>query len=373
MRRARVRAALSSVWLVILGCGAADPASEPCVPRVARAAPLSLGVAHVAGDYHPLPGTPFVEAGARDAALLGARTLKLYLTPDYREKYPGDWPTVASLADLAQTPQLRAIFDGPFDTFVLTTYSFSLGVGDPWRSSDEPGLYAAEADEFEALARHLLQTYAGTGKRFVLQNWEGDWALRAGLAADTTPPPERAARMARWLDARQAGIGRARRAVHAEGVDVVHAIELNLAVAGAGGEVLRDVLPTTCVESVSYSAWDALAVDVGAPVEAQRTQLRAQLRAAVERVRAVVGDEVELALGEIGFAEAEHPAGQVPALLDATVTTAAELGVARAIYWQVYDNECTAAGCRGLWLVRPDGSWSEAAWAMTALLKSARP
>lgn len=372
-----MRAILPLLCVGALGCGA-DPAADDTCRRVSARTPqaLELGVAHVAGDYHPSPTVPFLAAGANDAAFLGARTLKVYLTPEYRTKYPGDWAQVASLAELAQTPQFRALFEGPFDTFVVTAYSFALGVGDPWRTSDEPGLYAAEADELEVLARHLLVTYAGTHKRFVLQTWEGDWALRAGLAADEPTPPARVQRMTRWLDARQRGVARARAAVSAEGVEVLNALELNLVQGPAAGDVLTQVVPQACADAVSYSAWDALAVRHDAPLDEKLATVRRQLREAVSRVRAALPEGVELSLGEFGFAEAEHPQGHVPALIDATIDTARELGVSRAVYWQLYDNECTAAGCRGLWLVRPDGSWSEAAWAITARLKSpaaARP
>ena len=53
----------------------------------------------------------------------------------------------------------------------------------------------------------------GTGKTFVLQNWEGDWMLR-GIGKPWNPPDsdwrERCEQMKRWITAKQAGVNRAR-------------------------------------------------------------------------------------------------------------------------------------------------------------------
>lgn len=350
------------VAVVELGCGVEAP--TPCQRAPSQRQALEVGVAHVAGDYHPGDGV-FLLSGAADAQRLGTRTLKVYLTPEYATKYPApDWADVRSLAALAETPQYRALFSQPFDTFVLTTYSFSLGVGDPWRSSDDAALYEAERAELEALTETLLRSWAGSGKTFVLQNWEGDWALLGGQPRTTRVPAERSQRMRRWLEARQAGVAAARARVKVSGVEVRHAAELNLVVDADGSRVVDEVLPGLCVDEVSYSAWDALWVDISKPLADQRASLRASLTKAVDRIRAAAGPDVDVSLGEVGFAENEHPAAQTPALWRETLETSRALGLRRAIYWQVYDNECEGSACRGLWLVRPDGSFSDVASAM---------
>lgn len=352
-----MRTVLALFALISFGCGVADP--QVCERVSANKQALEVGVAHVAGDYQPPTSTlPFLEAGASDVRRLGLSTIKAYLTPDYRTKYPQtDWPDVKSLVELAQTQQLRAVIDG-FDTVILTTYSFSNGVGDPWRTRDDDTLYENETAEFQALTEHLLRTYAGTGKTFILQNWEGDWALHAETPLDREVDPARIARMRRWLEARQRGVANARALIASHGVEVRHAAEVNLTVTPAASTVVDDVLPGLCVDAVSYSAWDALALDVSKPLADQRATLKATLTRAIARIRAAAGD-VSVYLGEVGFAENEHPAGHAAALLEETVRTSAELQLTHAIYWQVYDNECDGSACRGLWLVRPDGAWSE--------------
>jgi hypothetical protein len=136
--------------------------------------------------------------------------------------------------------------------------------------------------------------------------------------------------------------------------------------------VLTEVLPGACVEAVSYSAWEALAVDTAKPLDTQAARVSQQLEEAVRRIREAVGSSVDVMLGEVGFAENEHPRGQSAALLQETLDTARRLALSRAIYWQVYDNECTSAGCRGLWLVRADGTASEVAPVLSAVPETVR-
>lgn len=355
------RLSLLLTALTSLGCGFEPVTEGPATCGSKRAnQPLQLGVAHAAGDYQPPSTLPFLASGANDASQLGLRTFKAYLSPDYRTKYPQPgWSDVRSLRELAETPQFRELFNGPFETFVLTAYTFSNGTGDLWRTSDDATLFDDERDEIEALAEFLLRTYAGTGKTFVLQNWEGDWALLNGEAAGSQVDAARVKRMHRWLEARQQGVTNARSKASADKVTVLHAAEVNLVLEHSGSRVLDDVLPGLCLDSVSYSAWEALALDVSLPLSTQREQLRHSLTKAIERIRSIVGD-VDVSLGELGFAENEHPR-HTEALLDEALVTSANLGLSRAIYWQVYDNECDVGACRGLWLVRPDGSWSDAA------------
>src|SRR5207248_1970056 len=140
--------------------------------------------------------------------------LKLWLN-DRSYPWNSRWPTdIKSLADLAQTRYYKTVFAKPFTTIILVAYArgreehyFIHGV------SDEQA--ADETRQFYDLTRHLLTAYRGSGKTFVLQHWEGDWAIRddhAGHIYDAkyTPPQESIDGMIRWLNARQAGIKRAR-------------------------------------------------------------------------------------------------------------------------------------------------------------------
>ncbi len=318
-------------------------------------------MAHVAGTYavrHDQTES-FLLSGALRAKELGSRTLKLFLTPEYKTKYPQPWPDgISSLAQLADSAAFREVFEQPFDTFVLTTYSFSMGTGDPWRDRQVTGLIDAEGRELDELVTLLSTRYAGTGKTFVLQTWEGDWALFGKADPSTVVPADRADRMAAWLSARHTAIATAREREARAGVTIANAVEVNRVLDHESGlRVTTDVLPNTCADVISYSAWEALDVQVEV--------LETKLTRALELIRAHAPAGSALMLGELGFAENEVT--PTAALVERTLSVAAKNDVRGAVYWQIFDNECTAAnGCRGFWVLRPDGSLSAAGQTLAA-------
>ena len=101
---------------------------------------------------------------------------------------------------------------------------------------------ARRALELAAAGGHNLLMIGppGTGKTFVLQHWEGDWAIRGNYKPEETPTPQAIEGMAAWLNARQDGVDAARKAVEAKNVHVYHAgtqlIEEELV---TSGELLR--------------------------------------------------------------------------------------------------------------------------------------
>jgi len=259
----------------------------------------------------------------------------------------------------------------PVDTFVLTTYSFSMGIGDPWREESNKARLAAVTAEVEELAIYLLENYAGSGKTFVLQNWEGDWALLGSYDLDTKIPEGRAERMAAWFNARQRGVANARRRIKHDGVRVVHAIEVNRVLddTSIARRVVSDVLPISCADAVSYSAWEALQV---APISTQSMMaaMHERLERAVNTIRNQVSEGVPVYVGEFGFAENLLPENiDTGSLVESVTDSLRDLGVGPAVYWQIFDNECDGLDCMGLWVSRPDGSRS-AAGDMLATLAS---
>lgn len=263
---------------LLASCGGAPELYEEVPPWGSA----GWGVAHVAGSYRvPLAAAEevsFVEEGARWAHELGASTLKLYLTPDYAQKYPGAWPQgIDSLRALAASEPMRRAMALPFSTIVLTTYSFAAGTDDGWRHGLSPQREEAIQREWSELVVYLLETYAGSGRRFILQNWEGDWSLRGGVRATVS---DRAAHnMVRWISARQAGVERGRALAPAEGVEVWHALEVNRLFDDASGRnVTNLVLPRVEVDAVSYSTWESL--ERAAAAGWSRTRFAEELRLA---------------------------------------------------------------------------------------------
>jgi hypothetical protein len=315
-----------------------------------------VGVAHVAGKYH-LTDADFLNEGADVLHEMGCRVIKVWLA-DVAAKYPfnSTWPVMRSLVDVARSAYFRKLFDHPFDTFVLEALWGR--TDDYWRGGMSPAQVDAERNGMRDLAAHLIETYRDTGKTFVLQNWEGDWALRGG-SPTTDPSPGAVRGMIDWLNARQDGVDIARdRAKGVAGVTVLHAAEVNLVEramrADGGVTVTNDVLPHTRCDLYSYSAYDV------------PTHEPARFRAALDYLASKApGGKSKIYVGEYGAPENEVGGSDEQGRRVRSATqTALDWGARYAIYWQLYCNEPRRKfdgrpkndDLKGFWLIRPDES-----------------
>ncbi|HOA73340.1 MAG TPA: hypothetical protein PL151_14120 [Phycisphaerae bacterium] len=343
----------------------AQPPSKPLADR--------LGCTHVNGKYN-FTDQDFLNEGADRIRELGMRTIKLYLH-DPRGHYPfnSDWPKkFNSLVEMASHPYYREVFNKPFRTYILTAFSISReDAMDRWRDGYTDEEYAEDVRQFEELATHLIRTYKGKNKTFILQNWEGDWALRGNF--DRKPeadPTENAARqMVRWINARQEGVERARVQAGRSDVKVYHACEVNLVTVAMEGRrtVTNDVLPYARCDLYSYSAYDVIGAAADDPAKGSLA-----LREALDYLASKAPDSEafgakNIYIGEFGWpsvvSEQDPHASPEKSLnvIRTTVETALDWGCPYIVYWQLYDNESrvkerpTNDQVRGFYLIKPDG------------------
>jgi hypothetical protein len=347
-----------------------------------------VGSAHVAGAYSFGPGD-FLNEGAERVLETGMRVIKVYLLrPQVFYPVRSAWPPqFSSMVETAEHPHFRDLFAKPFHTYVLTAYS-TVGEDEHYfRRGVTNEEYAAERAQFEELARHLLTAYRGTGKTFVLSNWEGDWALRGTFCAhpDCDPAEPAISGMTRWFNARQEGVDRARRAIAGSDVRVYHACEVNLVVAAMYGQrtVTNDVLPRTRCDLYSYSAYDAIATASDDP---ELGWSRSFFRMALDYLQRKAPDSAafgarNVMIGEFGWPEvasAQDPDASSEKSLRVirmTVEEGLDWGCPYLLYWQVYDNEARVRppgndDVRGFYLVRPDGSSAAARQYFQRLLET---
>jgi len=352
-----------------------------------------LGVTHVHGQY-ALTEKPFMIEGAEAVQTLGAKVIKLWFYPIYADLYPwhSQWPKdIPDLESLAKTPYYEAVFMMPFHTYVLETAEFGMK-----KNFWQKGLSEADRQKVHqqilSLTRHLLTRYRGTGKTFVLQNWEADNVMKYALK-DTEPSSWNTAYqgMADWINTRQAAVEQARRECGSEGVQVLHAFEVNfvpsLADVSAGKRYIKDkplvvdrIVPKTRCDLYSLSSWETWSPGT-------EDSLYERLRY-LERMAphdGILGAD-NLMLGEFGAHEDEFekprrnypvyvgdPSGAAYYALHRMVNAALRARVRYMIHWEIYDNDLRMGGkyqgkglppgvmakadqCVGNWLIRPDGS-----------------
>jgi len=329
-----------------------------------------LGITHVDGMYH-FTETDFLNEGVQVISELGTRTIKLWFA-DAAEKYSfnSNWPEVTSMTELASTPYFRKAFNAPFDIYYLEAFAVQPSWKPLFRNGLTPEQAAVIEKEFYDLTVHFLTEYKGTGKTFVLQNWEGDWGLRPKMDRSLAPRPKAIQGMIDWLVTRQNGVNRAREEIGEEGVKVLHAAEMNLVLESIKGKpgVVNKVIPFTNVDLVSYSCYETQ----GDP-EAFRAALE-YMQMNLPPSTHVKGNRV--VIGEFGVAETLRGEATSRRLLPQVIEIATAFGSPHLLFWELYCNEpirqpvVRNEDVNGFWLIKPDGT---KAWAWSYFEALLRP
>jgi hypothetical protein len=332
------------------------------------------------GATHVDPGYTFTDddalnEGAAALQQLGSNVVKVWFHL-VSEKYApnSDWPSFDSMVEQARHPYFRELFDRPFTTFHLSAYSFGVGEHNHYfRTGVSDRQYEREAAAFYDLTRHLLETYRGTGTEFVLQHWQGDWGVVGEYDRSKELTETAVEGMIRWLNARQAGIERARAEVDSD-VKVFGAAEVNIVLrAMERGErrVVNAVLPETDVDLVSHNAYEEMHRGFVPPTpnnyeerpEVTPPEQVALMRETLDYVNdhapepsayvreSLVDPTKNVFVGEYGFPAATKGTKAATRLGKLATRVALDWGARWVVYWQLYDNEE-----KGYWLVRPDGS-----------------
>ena len=346
-----------------------------------RAGDLSnvLGVTHIDGKYY-FGGEDYLDQGADQVLATGSKLIKVEMDSQSPGKYPwnSNWSTPTSLTGLAQTDYFKSLFSKPFDTYVITAYSIGIpGGGDGteyWLNGMTAAQKAAEQQSFYNLARYLMTNYNGTGKTFLLENWEGDWALRDGAgntgSHNGIPSATNVQGMIDWFNAREAGIRQARSELGAtSNVKVYGVAEVNRVADAMNpsfteATLTNNVLPFTNVDFASYSSYDTQESSTAFPAAIK--YIASHLPAS-----AVNGQNTHsVYVGEFGEPEGQKSAAQVNATINNVLGTVQADGMPYALYWEIYSNELANgatppvngnnAGVKGFYLVRPDGTPSTA-------------
>jgi hypothetical protein len=280
---------------------------------------------------------------------------------------------IKSIVELAKLDVFRQVLAMPFQTYFITADAIGAGTWDEIAAREPPrGLKPADQPLSEAsqsnmywqihdLAYHLLTTYEGTGKIFILQNHEADWHLVASNDPRLDPSDVALANALRYFQVRQQAVNDARRKARARGVYVYHLCEVNLvAKAMTGGKtVTNNVLPGLDCDLVGYSSWDVCSKTDGSALQAVNF-----LRSKAKDSFAFGNNNVVIT--EMGVPEQQRNdvAPELRFILESLTT-----GCPWVVQWTLYDNDCsrmengrktrvfnpTPEDCIGAWIRRPDG------------------
>ena len=323
-----------------------------------------VGVTHVSGKYC-LTDKDFLNEGADQIQALGSRVIKVWFhNPENSYPFNSQWPDTDGMVQIAKSAYFVELFKKPFTTYIMMCFSTGRGAA-YWRKGISEEQKLDEQRHFYELAKHLLTTYKGTGKTFVLQHWEGDWLIRGNYDRNADPTPQAISGMIGWLNARQAGVNQAREEVGAYGVRVYHAAEVNRVVKSMNEgkpNLVNKVLPHTKLDLVSYSAWDSTT---------EYPENPEVFRKALDFIADNTPDSPAFGnrnvyVGEFGMPENKFSAERIQKMIPNVVQTAVDWGCPYIVYWQLYCNELEDGktrppvssndAVRGFWLIRPDGS-----------------
>lgn len=166
------------------------------------------------------------------------------------------------LDNIIRHPLYQEIFDLDYRIMMLWAHGSNKNrnFNDGLNQQAQNSLY----DEFYQFTSYLLKRYSGSGKTFMIGNWEGDWMLMGGTPhgsrkASDHVPQHRIDNMIEWMNIRSKAISDAKDKVKHSEVDVFFYCEINhVNIQREKGikRMINAVLPHLKVDYVSISSYD---------------------------------------------------------------------------------------------------------------------
>jgi hypothetical protein len=261
-------------------------------------------------------------------------------------------PDVPFLPAAVRSTQYQLAFALPIRNFVFTAYDSASSnelFNPTWLEANEEVVRS----EYRDMTIALHETQQGTGKRFIVCNWEGDSMINLD-PYDAAETAKRIDALTIWFRLRQEGI-REGRAIALDqgwdGVEVNDAIEFNNLYywqdyrlcfpGGFVGDVFQNIIPVIKPDYAAYSAWGSVG----------RGRLLDDLLTAKARLHAATNGHTQLIIGELGVtghAHPNHPSREPVASKSWRYTQIARAAVRAeipiVIFWKAWDYFATFEG-----------------------------
>lgn len=276
---------------------------------------------------------------------LGAGAWKWYWTGAYASSYPQQsWDGAhTNLTELLGDSSFQYVINNAPSVVILNTWTFANGINNKWINDwSKADGEAEEAELYDACCALLA---LDDGRTYVIQNWEGDWALLGSFNVKAPITKDRANRFCAYMLARKRAILRARNDVPSS-TKLVFACEVNRCLDLAGFRVHR-LLKRIKPEAVSFSLYECINGLLSGNQAGSEAQIERRMRRAAFNVRRELNYPVILYVGEYG--QNERETSFIGLSLDAAALTAKvrsvadALGFAYCAFWQLFDNEVSAS------------------------------
>lgn len=306
---------------------------------------------------------------------MGSNLLKFSMHPRYcSENYnlPKN-EAIKSLKDLAMLePSMKHVLNMDFTYYHIWAYGFSQYTTELEGEKNDtaqikfiggyPEYYQERLyKELYEFTSYLLTEFSGSGKKFYLGHWEGDWHLRWDYDR-TKPVDEKTLEgMIKWEQTRQKAIDDAKRDTPHSNVEVYNYIEVNLVAIAMKDTpsitVTNGVLSKVNPDYVSYSSYDATN-----PFNTEE-QLSRNLKKALTFIESHLQPKPNLPQGKrVWIGEYGNPANKYNEESQNnrsiwTIKAGLEWGTPFILYWEMYNNEIVPNTNEqvGYWLIDDKG------------------
>jgi hypothetical protein len=309
-----------------------------------------------AGSQYKFTEKPVLIETAERILAMGSNILKISLNPVLQDtETPESFRQASPLTLASQEATIKALLDMDF------TYNL-LWVTTPqvdWTDGMSEKELDMEYQSIRELVEYFRTHFRGSGKKFYVGHWEGDWLLLGNFSwTQERVDPERIQGMIDWYNIRQKAVDDAVNAAVSD-VEVFHYLELNRvipAMRNGADRIVNKVLPYVDVDYVSYSSWESTIEDL-AEKGYDYPELKSTLFNALDQIEKnmKVKDRVKgkrVFIGEYGFPESDgfYPEKQAYCSLN-VIKAGIEWGCPFILYWEIYDNEG-----RGFWMIDKDNA-----------------
>ncbi|WP_258103412.1 hypothetical protein [Marinoscillum sp. MHG1-6] len=353
-----MKKALTCLVIVIWSFSGALAQPEPPKPYKLADYNFVVGTQMIGGKYK-FTKDSYLEEQAKHIRGMGSNILKVSLGKSYHTSYPDmrQNPRLNSTVDILKTEkEFQKIFDMDFKYIFMWVHTLT---GVKWQKPMSPQDKLTIYREMYDFTEYLLTQYSGTGKVFLIGNWEGDWLLHGQGHRNDDPGDEKIQAMKEWFQIRQAAVDEAKKKVEYSDVEVYYYVEVNLAKKGMEGErcITESILADVNPDLVSYSSYeaikkhpnyDSLKNTVSRLMDYMESKLQPKENIPFER---------RVFIGEYGYQTNKKNTDEDQCQQTRDIMQLAlELNLPFALHWEFYNNEYSEKGeSKGMSMISEEG------------------